>query len=270
MPETIRRGGLVHLVTRLLHGPEESLSTPERETPALHVTTHVARDLLQNAAYFNSVPKAVTEYVTNAIDNPPPGQPVHCEVTLTRKAIRIADDASGMTYTELSNFFQMHGENVQRKRGRAVRGKFGTGKSAAFGIANTLRIETVKDGKRNVVVRRPSAVIYLNCDHPQLRIAEAEAGIESLTFKMLSFDIAFTAYALAVVSQLADQGLEVADPIDASEMTQQILDRLGRKAADHFAFPEGAAPSAAEEILLEESAETNGAGVDAHDSKAPV
>jgi len=79
---------------------------------------------------------------------------VRCEVTLARDAIRIADSASGMTYTELSNFFQMHGENVQRKRGRAVRGKFGTGKSAAFGIANTLRVETVKGGKRNVVELR--------------------------------------------------------------------------------------------------------------------
>ena len=116
---------------------------------------------------------------------------MRCEVTLARDAIRIADSASGMTYTELSNFFQMHGENVQRKRGRAVRGKFGTGKSAAFGIANTLHVETVKGGKRNVVELRRA--IYLNPDHPQLRAAEAEAGVESLTFKMLSFDIAFTA-----------------------------------------------------------------------------
>ena len=83
---------------------------------------------------------------------------MRCEVTLARDAIRIADSASGMTYTELSNFFQMHGENVQRKRGRAVRGKFGTGKSAAFGIANTLHVETVKGGKRNVVELRRAAL----------------------------------------------------------------------------------------------------------------
>ncbi len=124
---------------------------PEPEKPRLKVTSHVARDLLQNAAYFNALPKAVAEYVTNAIDSAEPGTPVICDVTIAENEVTIADNGSGMTYAELSNFFQMHGENVQRKRGRTVRGKFGTGKSAAFGVANTLQIETVKDGKRNVV-----------------------------------------------------------------------------------------------------------------------
>lgn len=124
---------------------------PEPEKPRLKVTSHVARDLLQNAAYFNALPKAVAEYVTNAIDSAEPGTPVHCEVTLAEEEVSISDNGSGMTYAELTNFFQMHGENIQRKRGRSVRGKFGTGKSAAFGIANTLQIETVKDGKRNIV-----------------------------------------------------------------------------------------------------------------------
>ena len=76
--------------------------------------------------------------------------------------------------------------------------------------------------------------IYLNRDHPQIRTAEREARLTSLTFKMLLFDIAFTEYALAVVSRLADQGIEVADPIDASEMAQEILDRLNRKAGEKF------------------------------------
>ena len=37
------------------------------------------------------------------------------------------------------------------RAGHRGRGKFGTGKSAAFGIANTLRVDTVRNGKRNVV-----------------------------------------------------------------------------------------------------------------------
>ncbi|HLF28741.1 MAG TPA: ATP-binding protein [Anaerolineae bacterium] len=586
MSEPARRGGLSHLVTRLIRGSEKSPATPEREVPTLRVTTHVARDLLQNAAYFNSIPKTVAEYVTNAIDNRLPDQPVHCEVTLSRQAIRIADDAGGMTHTELSNFFQMHGENAQRRRGRAVRGKFGTGKSAAFGIANTLRVETVKAGRRNVVelrradveaardgqpipvhevivdaatgahsgtlivindlnvknvdadavraylektlgrhlrlqqvavndvackyrepasaksfrfkapretvqlagpatcvlkisreplgrdentiavlcngflhattlagkqaepfveyifgeveapgldadgeplpafdntrsltlnpqnprvqalldwlaecietVRRelvardkrrryskemrllrrvageiqdfldedfrvvqatmpwatlsgrrrgkskrrsapdatapaapspgitllergrvlvnrvlgreaptaqadagqalanlrrggrvrfeihyvrlgPAAprsrfianrrALYLNRDHPQLRAAEGEAGVESLTFRLLSSEIAFTAYALAVVSQLADQGIEVADPIDASEMIQEILDRLGRKAAERFTLQASAAPGV-EDSLAGGGAETPEVQVESRDGES--
>ena len=45
----------------------------------------------------------------------------------------------------------MHGENILRKQGRRVRGRFGTGKSAAFGLANSLRIEATQAGLRNVV-----------------------------------------------------------------------------------------------------------------------
>ncbi len=45
----------------------------------------------------------------------------------------------------------MHGENVQKKRGKKVRGRFGTGKSAAFGLANYLMIDTTQSKLRNVV-----------------------------------------------------------------------------------------------------------------------
>jgi hypothetical protein len=141
-------------VTDLFDWIRRQTQAPEPEKPRLRVTSHVARDLLQNAAYFNAIPKAVAEYVTNAIDSAGPGLAIRCEVTIDKDGISIADNGSGMTYEELSNFFQMHGENIQRKRGHSVRGKFGTGKSAAFGIANCLRIETVKDRLLNVVELR--------------------------------------------------------------------------------------------------------------------
>lgn len=51
----------------------------------------------------------------------------------------------------LEHYFTMHGENRDRLAGRPGRGKFGTGKSAAFGIARLLRIDTRKNGVRNVV-----------------------------------------------------------------------------------------------------------------------
>jgi hypothetical protein len=53
---------------------------------------------------------------------------------------------------DLQHFFTMHGENLDRLSGRPGRGKFGTGKSAAFGIAKTMRVDTVRDGLRNVVL----------------------------------------------------------------------------------------------------------------------
>ena len=46
----------------------------------------------------------------------------------------------------------MHGENLHRKRRKATRGKFGTGKTAAFGMANQLTIDTVQKGLRNQVL----------------------------------------------------------------------------------------------------------------------
>lgn len=115
------------------------------------VTSHVGRDLLQNGAYFNSAPKVVMEYVSNSIDNAPDGQVVVVDVTINNAEIIIQDNANGMSQEDLLHFFTMHGVNRQRKRGRKVRGRFGTGKSAAFGIADGLRVDTVRNGRRNVV-----------------------------------------------------------------------------------------------------------------------
>ena len=49
----------------------------------------------------------------------------------------------------------MHGENIDRKAGRPGRGRFGTGKSAAFGIGDVLRLTTVRNGKRSKVELTP-------------------------------------------------------------------------------------------------------------------
>jgi hypothetical protein len=56
-----------------------------------------------------------------------------------------------MLIKDLQHYFKMHGENLDRKHGRPGRGLFGTGKSAAFGIGNSLTLTTVKSGKRSKV-----------------------------------------------------------------------------------------------------------------------
>jgi len=119
----------------------------------LIVTSHVSRDFLQNAVYFNTLPKVIWEYVSNSLDNGKEGAPttVAVEIRKEEDALTIADNGTGMSRDDLEHFFTMHGENVQRKRGKRVRGRFGTGKSAAFGIAKSLTIDTRKNGKRNVV-----------------------------------------------------------------------------------------------------------------------
>jgi hypothetical protein len=63
-----------------------------------------------------------------------------------------------MDEERLRHFFTMHGENLERRAGRIGRGKWGTGKSAAFGIANALTVDTVRGGLRNVVELTRSAI----------------------------------------------------------------------------------------------------------------
>ncbi len=118
---------------------------------SIQVSSHVARDFLQNAAYFNTMPKIIWEYVSNSIDNASDGIPPLVSVEITSHELTILDNGRGMSRNELQNFFQMHGDNIQRQKGKKVRGRFGTGKSAAFGLANYLQIDTVQSGFRNVV-----------------------------------------------------------------------------------------------------------------------
>ncbi len=124
------------------------------EAERLQLVTHVGRDVLANAAHFATVPKAVYEYVSNSIDATPPGRPCVVRVSIVsagpRRRIDVADDASGMSRDQLRTFFTMHGENAWRRAGRKVRGRFGTGKIAAFGRADRLRVDTVQSGVRNV------------------------------------------------------------------------------------------------------------------------
>lgn len=72
-------------------------------------------------------------------------------VEMTSNYVTISDNGRGMSREELGNFFQMHGENIQRRRGKRTRGRFGTGKCTAFGLANCLQIDTTQAGLRNAV-----------------------------------------------------------------------------------------------------------------------
>ena len=107
----------------------------------LKVTSHVGRDLLASAASFKSEAAVVWEYVVNSLQYVDPGASPRVQVNIGTPAVQgisISDNGRGMTATDLQHFFRMHGENQSELAGPAGRGKFGTGKSAAFGIASTL------------------------------------------------------------------------------------------------------------------------------------
>jgi hypothetical protein len=120
---------------------------------SLEVTTHVGRDLLAAAGVFKTEASVVWEYVANSLQYVDPGAAPAVDVAINdkKKTIKISDNGRGMTAADLGHFFRMHGENRDRRAGRPGRGKFGTGKSAAFGIASSLTVDTVRDGIRNAV-----------------------------------------------------------------------------------------------------------------------
>lgn len=137
----------------------------------LYVKSHVGRDLLQCAAGFQNEKVVAWEYITNGFEYVDPGVNPIVKVFLDNKQKRIVvqDNGRGMSWSGedgLQNFFVMHGENVDRRAGRRVRGMFGTGKSAAFGIADIFRITTVRNGERCKVELRRQDILDMKSGDP--------------------------------------------------------------------------------------------------------
>jgi hypothetical protein len=147
----------------------------------LQIRSHVARDFIQNAQLFKTDKLVVWEYVSNSLQYVEPGVNPVVRVTLEskRKRITIEDNGRGMSFAGLNNFFLMHGENIDRKVGRPGRGRFGTGKSAAFGIADILRVTTVCNNKRSKVELKRSDIEAMSSGAPiPVRVLEKETQFE--------------------------------------------------------------------------------------------
>ena len=113
----------------------------EKNDTSIRVVSHVGRDIIQSAQLFKTPEAAVWEYVVNSLQYVDQGIVPHVRVTVDvpGKKITIEDNGSGMDHGDLQHFFTMHGENKERRIGVPGRGKFGTGKSAAFGIGSSLQ-----------------------------------------------------------------------------------------------------------------------------------
>ena len=81
------------------------------------------------------------------------------------KNIIIEDDGHGMTFEEIETHFlrigrnRRGGNNERSPGGRNVIGKKGLGKLSFFGIANKIKITTIKNGLRNVFVLDKNKII---------------------------------------------------------------------------------------------------------------
>jgi hypothetical protein len=117
----------------------------------VYVTSHIGRDLLQSANVFKTADVAIWEYIVNSLQYVEHGTKpkIAVDIEHKQKRIIISDNGAGMDLPGLNNFFTMHGENIERLQGRQGRGKYGTGKSAAFGIGKKLIVSTVRNGLKN-------------------------------------------------------------------------------------------------------------------------
>ncbi len=109
---------------------------------------HVGRGVLQESDRFTSEGKVVGEYVKNSWQYTDGPTTVSVLINQKNKSIQIKDTSRGMDKNTIENsFLVLHEENWDRKAGKISRGEYGTGKVAALGIAEILRVKTVKDNK---------------------------------------------------------------------------------------------------------------------------
>jgi hypothetical protein len=157
----------------------------------LVVKSHVARDLIQSAGLFKSDKLVVWEYVSNGLQYVGAGTNPVVKVSLDsrKKRISIQDNGRGMDWNGLQNFFVMHGENIDRKEGRPGRGRFGTGKSAAFGIAEVMRITTVRNGKRSQVELKRSSIESMSSEEPiPVEVHESEKAVSATSGTLIEIE----------------------------------------------------------------------------------
>lgn len=178
-----------------------------KQPPALKVKSHIGRDLLQSSALFKHEWQVAWEYVSNGLQyvDPNVSPIVTVNIDQSKKIMTIKDNGRGMNISDLQNYFTMPGENIDTKAGRPGRGMFGTGKSAALGIANLLRVTTVKNGKRSKVELHRSDI-------------ETPEAAESVPIRVIESEVA-TDEPNGTVVEVSDINLR---SIDTNAITREI------------------------------------------------
>ena len=110
---------------------------------------------------YKQLPQAIAELITNSWDAD--SHNVQININYKEKIIIVSDDGNGMSAKEINENFLTIARNRRltdkqndekketglSKNGRKVTGKKGLGKLALFGIANTIIIDSIRNGKLN-------------------------------------------------------------------------------------------------------------------------
>ncbi|HCD5426590.1 TPA: ATP-binding protein, partial [Klebsiella aerogenes] len=106
---------------------------------------------------YSTLPPALAELISNAYDADASKVVLEFKEIGTKKFISVQDDGLGMDSDDIQKKFLVIGRNRRKddgdnptpRFGRYATGKKGLGKLALFGLAKEIRIDTVKNNKRN-------------------------------------------------------------------------------------------------------------------------
>jgi hypothetical protein len=81
---------------------------------------------------------------------------------------------------------------------------------------------------------RDDRTIFINLEHPQISAARQRGGLEDPSFRRLSFEVAFSEYAIALASEMAGAG-HYLDPVDPITDIRATINRLAVAGAKLYA-----------------------------------
>jgi hypothetical protein len=109
----------------------------------------------------------------------------------------------------------------------------GTGKNRRPSGGFKVDFKNLGDREYRASYFKDEHTIYINLDHPQVAAAKKHDNIEDPTFRRLTYEIAFSEYAIALAS-LLDNNNQFLDPSDSIFEIRNTLNRVTRKAAQLY------------------------------------
>ena len=110
---------------------------------------------------YSNIPAVLSEVVANSWD----ADATNVCIEIERDIITITDDGHGMTVGDINDKYlfvgyprRIHNEAVTDRYKRKVMGRKGIGKLSLFSIAETVKVETFKEGKKNGFVMSKQAI----------------------------------------------------------------------------------------------------------------
>lgn len=107
---------------------------------------------------YSRLPTALAELVANAYDACSPDVEIKLYDEEGKKGIFIIDKGIGMTFDDINDLFLRIGRNRRKENGmeipcdRIPTGKKGLGKLALFGLGNTIKIKTKREGEEVIFI----------------------------------------------------------------------------------------------------------------------